>query len=258
MGGKRVTIEIFIEKSNELHNFKYDYSESVFVSVNDKIRIKCKEHGFFEQRASAHMTDGQGCPVCRRIKSSNTKINKTSKIILKKFKEVHGEIYLYDHFVYNGDKKLSIITCRIHGNFKQAPSAHKIGKGCLKCSHQLHNYKRSNYLERCNKSNNGESNIYVLELQEETGQKFYKIGITIQELKSRFSASKMPYSYKVLRFKRADALSVFNLELDIKKELMSFAYKPNVKFSGSRYECFSHIPDKVYEMIDSLVLSKNE
>lgn len=253
MGGKRVTTEIFIERSNELHSFKYDYSESVFTSVREKIRIKCKEHGYFEQRASAHMTDGQGCPVCRRIKSSNTKINKTSKTILEKFKEVHGETYLYDDFVYNGDRKLSIITCRIHGNFKQAPNAHRVGKGCLKCSQQLHNYRRSNYLEKCNKSNNGESNIYVLEFQEETGQRFYKIGITIQELRSRFSASKMPYSYKTLRFKRAGALSVFNLELDIKKELMDFEYKPDVTFPGSRYECFTHIPDNIFEMIDSLV-----
>ena len=63
----------------------------------------------------------------------------------------------------------------------------------------------------------------------------------------------MPYDYKVLRFKRASALSVFNLELDIKKELMGFAYKPDVIFPGSRYECFTHIPDKIFEMIDSLV-----
>ena len=253
MGGKRVTTEIFIERSNELHSFKYDYSESVFTSVREKIRIKCKEHGYFEQRASAHMTDGQGCPVCRRIKSSNTKINKTSKTILEKFKEVHGETYLYDDFVYNGDRKLSIITCRIHGNFKQAPNAHRVGKGCSECAKQLPNYRRSNYVKKCNNSYDGKSNIYVLEFVEESGVKFYKIGITVQALRSRFSKSKMPYEYKPIRFKKAKAKDIFNLELEIKRDLAQYAYKPDVTFPGSRYECFTHIPDNIFEMIDCLV-----
>lgn len=61
----RYTRETFIEKANEVHNDKYDYSETVFKNVNTKVRIICPKHGVFEQLPYNHLK-GQGCRKCGR------------------------------------------------------------------------------------------------------------------------------------------------------------------------------------------------
>jgi hypothetical protein len=57
---KKLTTGEFIEKSKLIHDYKYDYSLSNYLSGNVKVLIICKEHGEFLQRASAHL-NGQGC-----------------------------------------------------------------------------------------------------------------------------------------------------------------------------------------------------
>lgn len=58
--------EVFIDKSILIHGDKYDYSESVYVRNNIKVKIKCSQHGTFLQMPSAHWS-GQGCPKCGDI-----------------------------------------------------------------------------------------------------------------------------------------------------------------------------------------------
>jgi Zn finger protein HypA/HybF involved in hydrogenase expression len=53
----------FIEEANEIHNFKYDYSKSVYTFSLSKLIITCSHHGDFEQKASDHVF-GKGCPRC--------------------------------------------------------------------------------------------------------------------------------------------------------------------------------------------------
>lgn len=65
--------------------------------------------------------------------SVNSAVNSTEYCI-NKFKEVHGDKYLYDNFTYNGASNKSIITCKIHGDFEQNPDVHMHRKGCNKCS----------------------------------------------------------------------------------------------------------------------------
>ena len=62
----------FIRRSILIHGDKYDYSKSVYVNSNKKIKIVCPIHGEFEQVASYHLA-GNGCPKCaieKRKKSS--------------------------------------------------------------------------------------------------------------------------------------------------------------------------------------------
>lgn len=61
---KTFTTEDFITKSKELHEDKYDYSESIYTSSTNKITIICPHHGKFEQTALEHMTKGHGCRRC--------------------------------------------------------------------------------------------------------------------------------------------------------------------------------------------------
>jgi hypothetical protein len=57
------TQDDFINQSNKIHGGIYDYSQSVYNTSKEKVRIICKEHGAFEQVASSHLK-GYGCKIC--------------------------------------------------------------------------------------------------------------------------------------------------------------------------------------------------
>lgn len=65
-GSLPLTIDLFIEKSNKVHNFKYIYSKSIFVNTKTKLVITCKDHGDFKQSPEHHF-EGKGCPACAKI-----------------------------------------------------------------------------------------------------------------------------------------------------------------------------------------------
>lgn len=73
-----VTKEKFIEKSNKIHNNKYDYSKAVYQNTETKVCIICPEHGEFWQTPHNHLctTKPQGCPKCGKEQYiiKNTKI----------------------------------------------------------------------------------------------------------------------------------------------------------------------------------------
>ena len=69
---KTFTLTEFIAKANVIHNYKYDYTESVYNGSLNKIKIKCPYHGDFEQLALDHMTKGHGCKKCGFITSART------------------------------------------------------------------------------------------------------------------------------------------------------------------------------------------
>ena len=54
----------FIEKANEIHNHKYDYSKVEYINANTKVCIICPEHGEFWQTPASHLCK-RGCPKCK-------------------------------------------------------------------------------------------------------------------------------------------------------------------------------------------------
>lgn len=58
-----LTLQDFINRSNKIHNNKYDYSKALYMSNNTKLTIICPIHGEFQQKPANHMI-GQGCPKC--------------------------------------------------------------------------------------------------------------------------------------------------------------------------------------------------
>lgn len=249
---RKLTLDQFIERSEKIHNFKYDYSLSHYVNSATKLKIICPIHGVFEQRASNHL-HGRGCQVC----SSLCFLGKTKSWAerMVEIREKHGDKYLYPD--YSNDSigifsKIKI-TCRTHGDFNQILKDHIEGKGCRGCSSGS-NFRRSDYIEKCKKCHGGFSNFYVIAIVDLNGVEFLKIGITVQDILQRYSKSVMPYSFKVVKFIRADAGLVFDLEAKLKKALGKYRYSPNLKFGGSRYECFSHISDDAMMLINKLEL----
>ena len=76
---KKIDLNYFIEKSNQIHNFKYDYSLSEYKLSRVKIKIICPIHDIiFEQTPNHHMK-GVGCPIC-----SESVGEKTIRILFEK------------------------------------------------------------------------------------------------------------------------------------------------------------------------------
>lgn len=63
VGGVRISREEFIEKANEVHKGKYDYSKVEYNNYSTKVCIICPEHGEFWQTPNNHLF-GSGCPTC--------------------------------------------------------------------------------------------------------------------------------------------------------------------------------------------------
>lgn len=60
---RKFTKEDFINKANEVHNFKYDYSKLQYTASNKKVSIICPLHGEFKQLSNSHIL-GYGCSKC--------------------------------------------------------------------------------------------------------------------------------------------------------------------------------------------------
>lgn len=143
LGVHKGNVETFIEKSNLIHNYKFDYSKSIYNGSNSNIDIICLEHGLFSQKVNVHLNSG-GCPKCVKHKNYNT------EIVLKLFKEKHGEEkYDYSLFSYEkSNKKVSVICTESgHGTFSITPNSHLVGRGCPKCS-KNYRYTQKEIIER--------------------------------------------------------------------------------------------------------------
>lgn len=131
-GNKKLTLETFIEKSNQVHNNKYDYSCSKYINSQTPIEIICPIHGKFLQKPNNHLI-GWGCNRCGRELSGN-KQRLSEEDLIKKIKEVHGDSYSYDFSNYKNYQSFIDITCPIHGIFQQSLGNHLKGQNCPQCS----------------------------------------------------------------------------------------------------------------------------
>lgn len=135
----------FINKANELHGFKYDYSETQYKNMRSRIIVTCPIHGEFVVLASNHVRVFQredkkhlkpcGCPKCGKesVKQRNLKGRKTAKIFAEEAKLVHGNKYDYSNVEYKRNNINVEIVCPTHGLFRQQPINHLRGNGCPRC-----------------------------------------------------------------------------------------------------------------------------
>jgi Zn finger protein HypA/HybF involved in hydrogenase expression len=120
----------FISKANIIHHNKYDYSNVVYKSNDYKISINCKIHGIFEQTPRNHLVRKAGCPHCAGLAKL------TTQQFIERAIKIHNNLYNYDKVEYINQKTKITITCNIHGDFSQTPTAHTHSKnGCPKCNY---------------------------------------------------------------------------------------------------------------------------
>lgn len=153
----------FICEAKKIHGNNYIYDEVKYVNSDSKVKIICLEHGAFEQTPTHHLS-GQGCPVCRYIKSAE-KNKYTNKIFITKATNIHGDKYDYSKIKYINDREKVCIVCPIHGDFWQTPNNHTnkyLKSGCPKCGRDsTENSRRDDIKSFIEKSIETHGNTYI-------------------------------------------------------------------------------------------------
>lgn len=155
---KLSNIKEFTEKATEIHEDKYDYSQSVYINGKTKMKIICPKHGDFLQQPNLHLT-GRGCTKCGRdiVKG---KLSLTKKLFIEKAKESHGSYYDYSKVIYTGTNDKVEIICKKHGSFFQTPNIHTQKEkpcGCPDCAFEKSSADRTlsneEFIERAKEIN---------------------------------------------------------------------------------------------------------
>ena len=138
----------FIKKSKKIHNNLYDYSKVKYIASSKKVIIICKTHGEFLQTPSSHMR-GNGCEKCGRD-IANIKKTFTTEEVLLKIKQIYGDKFTYNNFVYNGCFKKSTLTCKLHGDFKATGDLILRGTSCPTCKRSFGELQVAKWLDENN------------------------------------------------------------------------------------------------------------
>lgn len=234
-GGKFKTLEQFISESNIKHNFKYDYSKTIYKRNSIKVIIICPIHKEFEQIPANHLA-GSGCQKCGFISSAKIQTLSTEKFIQKAI-EIHKDKYDYSETIYIHHKPKIIIRCKnCNTKFKQSPHHHLEGRGCKKCNSRL-GWTKTEWLKICNNKKDCTPLVYIIRCFNEI-EEFYKIGITSNSVCKRFKTKlEMPYSYEILKEIKGSPDFVYDKEIELHKLYKSYSYTPLISFAGET-ECF--------------------
>lgn len=119
MAKSKLSQATFIITAKSIHGEKYDYSDTVYLSTQKLITIKCYKHGIFNQRAAHHLS-GHGCIKCGREVTDKARVL-TTEIFVERSKAIHGDAYDYGLVKYRTNRTKVSIICKIHGVFMQAP-----------------------------------------------------------------------------------------------------------------------------------------
>ena len=139
---KPLTHQVFIEKAKQKHGNKYDYLNTVFVRIKDKVSIFCNKcQKDFVKQAGSHLQGG-GCQICARAVPSKNKL--TIEEFLIAAKKTHGEKYDYTNVIYiNSVTKVKIFCLQCNILFEQRPNWHLRGEGCRSCQYKANTKNRT-------------------------------------------------------------------------------------------------------------------
>lgn len=116
------------------YNGPYDFSNSVYAGMNQKVAFLCPTHGAVTSDAK-NMINGASCNKCA-LEARVGRNRLTKKKMLAKFFEKHGKLYDYSLCEYKGQETPVAIKCSTHGVFMQRPEDHWRGSGCPQCFHE--------------------------------------------------------------------------------------------------------------------------
>ena len=157
---KKLTLSQIQERSNLIHDYKYDLSEFVYVNNKTKSLIKCPEHGYFKQNINNHLSLKQGCPECKK---NNLKVRnlKSVEVFKKELFEKFNDKFKFNEGDFKGYSSKCKFVCEQHGSFYITPyNLLNSSYGCGFCARELQNTNVSNNTEFIEKSNIVHENVY--------------------------------------------------------------------------------------------------
>lgn len=214
---------------------EFDYSKFEYNGVREKSTLICKKGHEFLSDANNHLSK-RGCPQCAKESVSGRVRSNTEEFIVKAMDRLGTERNIYREFEYVTAKTKSKIWCPTHNDFYMiTPNDHLTGYSCGFCNTGGYN-GRQGYKKLVGDK---KSKVYII-LCENAEEKFYKIGITCNNLSVRYSR----YKYGKY-FEHTEVLTVefdAGVAWDTEKELLykykHFKYTPKEKFDGCT-ECFT-------------------
>ena len=125
----RLSRDEFVQRSSEVHNYKYDYSLiRDDMKMDEPVKIICPDHGVFIIKPTVHLHTKVGCPKCRGRQM-------TVKDFIRDATKIHGKRYDYSLVEFKKYTDKVKIICPKHGIFTQRANIHaRVGMGCPKCS----------------------------------------------------------------------------------------------------------------------------
>ena len=119
----------WIKKAKEVHP-EYVYDKVNYINCHKSIIVTCPKHGDFSVVPKEFIKPKYKCFKCTKEEKGLSK----STTFIERAKVIHNNKYDYSKVEpFNDYKKNIIIICPEHGEFKQSPNAHLMGRGCPKC-----------------------------------------------------------------------------------------------------------------------------
>ena len=104
----QLTTEQFVERAKAIHGDKYDYSNTIYLSMCKKVNIRCYKHGTFEQLAGNHINPKikAGCPYCasKKVYKGETDLQSQYPNIAVYFDEEKNDIKSDEVFAHSPKK----------------------------------------------------------------------------------------------------------------------------------------------------------
>lgn len=143
---KKKGTDEFIKEASRKYSGKYDYNRVVYTHNKVAVDIICPIHGVFRQTPNQHLRSKYGCKACGIAMRAQSR-TKDTEWFIKTAKEVHGNKYSYGKTVYTKGLEHVVITCPVHGDFKQLAVSHTSqAQGCPTCG-GLHGKTTEQFIE---------------------------------------------------------------------------------------------------------------
>lgn len=124
------SLQYYLEQNNLQHCWISEKNdiEPLYVSQGSekKVYIKCKNCEVVYYPSIKYYTRCLKCTSC-------SDRDKSTEKFIEKAQAIHGNKYVYDMTLYKNSKQHVVITCRIHGDYRQTPNMHLSGNGCPDC-----------------------------------------------------------------------------------------------------------------------------
>ena len=133
-----------LESKAKFHDY-FNYSKTVYCSIDSEVIITCPKHGDFNIKPEVHLRSRYGCQKCNYCIPAAVR----EKDFIKISNIRHNNKYDYSKVKYINALTNVEIICPIHGSFHQLPYTHQIAEvGCKLCSKDNEKVSIDEFIER--------------------------------------------------------------------------------------------------------------